>query len=233
MTARHFRARADISHTSFVRRCVFQSIPKIDRYIFRLVITPMLGVFALAATLLLVAREDRRRARTPFWLLIFYLLFAGVLAFIPRHHHAEKRVSGPVALDDAQVGVGLAPAERAARGRDLALADMHRQVGDQRFPAAGVPARSTERVFPSIDRNAEAQHELGAVFGRRDPQRHGAGATHPVGRTQRCGRVAVRGRHTLADVEVHDAGGERALAGGEPLSLDLDPTAARRSDRGI
>lgn len=59
MTGRHFRARADTFHTSFVRRCVFQSIPKIDRYIFRLVITPMLGVFALAATLLLVDKMRR------------------------------------------------------------------------------------------------------------------------------------------------------------------------------
>lgn len=38
---------------------VFQSIPKIDRYIFRLVITPMLGVFALAASLLMVDKMRR------------------------------------------------------------------------------------------------------------------------------------------------------------------------------
>ncbi|MCL4673059.1 MAG: LptF/LptG family permease [Sphingomonadaceae bacterium] len=38
---------------------MFQSIPKIDRYIFRLVITPMLGVFALAASLLLVDKMRR------------------------------------------------------------------------------------------------------------------------------------------------------------------------------
>lgn len=38
---------------------MFQSIPKIDRYIFRLVITPMLGVFALAATLLMVDKMRR------------------------------------------------------------------------------------------------------------------------------------------------------------------------------
>ena len=45
--------------TSVIRRCVFQSIPKIDRYIFRLVITPMLGVFALAASLLMVDKMRR------------------------------------------------------------------------------------------------------------------------------------------------------------------------------
>lgn len=38
---------------------VLQSIPKIDRYIFRLVITPMLGVFALAASLLMVDKMRR------------------------------------------------------------------------------------------------------------------------------------------------------------------------------
>lgn len=38
---------------------MFQSIPKIDRYIFRLVITPMLGVFALAASLLMVDKMRR------------------------------------------------------------------------------------------------------------------------------------------------------------------------------
>lgn len=38
---------------------VFQSIPKIDRYIFRLVVTPMLGVFALAASLLMVDKMRR------------------------------------------------------------------------------------------------------------------------------------------------------------------------------
>lgn len=38
---------------------VFDFIPKIDRYIFRLVIMPMLGVFVLAATLLLVDKMRR------------------------------------------------------------------------------------------------------------------------------------------------------------------------------
>ena len=38
---------------------MFQFIPAIDRYIFRLVIVPMLGVFALAASLLVLDKMLR------------------------------------------------------------------------------------------------------------------------------------------------------------------------------
>ena len=38
---------------------MFASIPKIDRYIFRLTVVPMMGVFALAASLLLLDKMLR------------------------------------------------------------------------------------------------------------------------------------------------------------------------------
>ncbi|MAW90479.1 MAG: LPS export ABC transporter permease LptF [Altererythrobacter sp.] len=59
MTRGFFRARASVSSDLQAGYRVFNFIPAIDRYIFRLVIVPMLGVFALAASLLVLDKMLR------------------------------------------------------------------------------------------------------------------------------------------------------------------------------
>ena len=59
MTRGFFRARASASSDLQAGYRVFNFIPAIDRYIFRLVIVPMLGVFALAASLLVLDKMLR------------------------------------------------------------------------------------------------------------------------------------------------------------------------------
>lgn len=56
-------------------------------------LAPWVACALLMAAVLLLTREDRRRVKGPFWLLICHLVFVGVLAFIPRGYRSESWVS--------------------------------------------------------------------------------------------------------------------------------------------